>query len=130
MDLRGAFVPTAAPPPDIGGYWLCLRFREAREPIGGSIFADVADVVEELMLCRVEVLCRRSNDPALVGRGPDTARVPAAPRDSFEASIASAGHFAPTIVVFLSAGGSRVKFFEAALMLLCRSSKLGDGRNS
>ena len=101
-------------------------------PLGGSIAPDAAEVVEEILLFRVEVLCRRSIDPALAGRGPETARTPAAPLPSFEASIAPTGRFSPvTAVLSVSTVGNSVeKSFEAALILLWRSSKLGEGRNS
>ena len=106
MDFLGAFVAFAPPLPDIGGYWLWRRFRIARGALGGSMAPDAADAVEEMLLCLVEVLCRRSIDPVLVGRGPDTARAPAVPRPSFGASITSTGRFPPITILFPPGAGN------------------------
>lgn len=93
-----------------------------------------ADVVEEMLFFRLERLGRRSIEPALAGLGPDTTRAPAAPCPSFDASIASTGRLPPidALAVWFAAGScvSLVKLLEAAWILLCRSSKLGDGKKS
>jgi hypothetical protein len=42
--------------------------------VGGSTVPEAAEVVEEMLLWRVEVLCRRSIDPLLCGRCPNAPR--------------------------------------------------------
>jgi hypothetical protein len=100
IDRRGAFEVTfAAPLPDIGGYWFCRRFRIARGAVGGSIFPDAPDVVEDKLLWRVEVLCLRRIDPALTGRVPDGTRPAAVGRPSFtDEFIVSTDRFAPIML--------------------------------
>ena len=106
MDFRGALGAFAPPLPDIGGYWLCLRFRIATGALGGSIAPDAVDAVEEMLLCLVEVLCRRSIEPVLAGSGPDTTLVPGIARPSFEASIVSTERFPPVTLLLPPAAGN------------------------
>jgi len=64
MDLRGPFVALFT---DMGGYWLCLRVRMARGADGGSIVPEAAEAVEDMLLCRVEILCRLKSEPLRTG---------------------------------------------------------------
>lgn len=59
---------------------------------------DTAEVVEETLLCRVELLCRLKIDPVLAGRGPEGTR-PGPPTlfSMTELLIASAGLFPPVM---------------------------------
>jgi len=90
----------------------------------------VPDVVEDTLLCLVDKLCRRSMELVLAGRGPDGPRPATLARISaIPACTPSAGRFPPT--AFLSAVcESKLKSFDAVAILLCRSSKLGEGRKS
>lgn len=60
---------------------------------------DGPDVVEEILPCRVDVLCRRSNDPERMGRDPvDGLEAAAAPRPSYSGvSMVSTDRFSPTV---------------------------------
>jgi hypothetical protein len=61
---------------------------------------DPPEVVEEILLCRVDVLCRRTIDPDRRGRGPDTALTVAVPRPSLlDASIGSTWRIPPIILL-------------------------------
>ena len=52
---------------------------------------EAPDVVEDMLLCRVDVLWRRTIEPERMGRGPEEVRAaPVAPRPSFiDVSIAA-----------------------------------------
>lgn len=121
----------------MGGYWLCRRFRFARGAAGGSIAPDVPEVVEDILLCLVEVLWRRRSELALAGFGPVGPRAPVPVRASIIVfSVASIGRF-PVIfcpLLAVASGGpmgrSNLKSLEADAMLLWRSSKLGEGKKS
>lgn len=128
IDLRGALAAFAAPLPEIGGYALCRRLRIARGALGGSMAPDAPDAVEETLLCRVDVLCLRpSNDPALAGCGLAEPRPMPVPLPSvMAATVLFSPIFGPPI-----ADNEFVKSLEDSPdILLCRSSKLGDGRKS
>ena len=104
----------------------------ARGADGGSISPAAPDVVEDILLCRVDVLCLRKIEPDRMGRAPDGALLNVVTRPSFtDVSIASWESFPPIeprsppdIENWLD------RSFEEPFMLLCRSSKLGDGRKS
>lgn len=106
-----------------------------RGALGGSIAPDAPDATDDILLCRVDVLSLRvKREPLLAGRGPVVPRpaptptpVPA-PRPSFMASM---GRFSPTMLCLPGGAGKRfLKSSDADAMLLWRSSKLGEGRNS
>ena len=62
---------------------------------------DVADVVEETLPWRVDVLCRRIIEPVLAGRVPEGTRPAVVPRPSaFEVLIVSAAGFSPIMLPF------------------------------
>lgn len=128
IDFRGALGTFAVALPDTGGYWLCRRVREPRGALGGSIAPDAAEVVDEILDCLVEVLCRRSMEPVLASRVPVVPRAVTTPRPSDD-SIASKGRFSP-IMLCSPPRESNLKSLDAVAMLLARSSKLGEGRNS
>jgi hypothetical protein len=68
IDLRGVL---AALLPEIGGYWLCRRVRTVRGACGGSMLPEAKEAieaVEDILLCRVEVLCLLTIELLLVGR--------------------------------------------------------------
>ncbi len=93
-----------------------------------------ADAVEETLLCRVDVLCRLSNEAALVGLGPvgGPRPVPLPRTSGFDVLvfIVPAERFPPITLLSVPLDRSKLKSFDADEMLLCRSSKLGEGRNS
>jgi hypothetical protein len=102
--------------------------------LGGSIAPCVPDVVDDMLLCLVAALCLRRIDPVLAGRGPDR---PVGPRPAtlLRASVipvfmSSAGLFPPCIIRSVVESESKLKSLDAIAMLLCRSSKLGEGRKS
>lgn len=96
------------------------------------MFPVAPDAVEDILLCRVETLCRRRIDPALAGLGPlaGTRPVPFARTSGIDVVIASTGRFPPIKLLSIALGGSKLKSWDAVAMLLWRSSKLGDGRKS
>jgi hypothetical protein len=99
-----------------------------REALGSPIAPDAPDPTEEILLCRVDVLCLRKREPLLAGRGPVVPPRPApVPRPSV---IASIGLFSPNMLCPPGAGKRFLKSSDADAMLLWRSSKLGEGRNS
>lgn len=131
MDLRGALTAFEEALPEIGGYWLCRLFLIASGALGGSIAPEAPDVVEDTLLCRVEVLCRRKIELVLAGLGPVGPR----PTTEVLASVivvfvASVGFFSPVIFGSTMAVRSKLKSLDAVAILLCRSSKLGEGRKS
>ena len=80
-----------------------------------------------MLLCLVELLCLRKSDPALAGRGPFnpllvpgifTSDVSMASRVLFSGSMLSVDLV------------SKLKSLVDPAMLLARSSKLGEGKNS
>jgi hypothetical protein len=93
---------------------------------------DAPDVVEEMLLCRVDVLCRRTIDPDRMGRGPVDALAATAPRPSLVGgSIAGTARFSPSILPEPPGKGNWFwRSLDETEMLLWRSSKLGDGRKS
>jgi hypothetical protein len=92
---------------------------------------DPPDAVEEMLLCLVEVLCQRSIEPARAGRGPDIIRALPIPRPSFDSSNASTVRFSPSMALFPPViGNCPMRLLDAEVILLWRSSKLGEGRNS
>jgi hypothetical protein len=96
--------------------------------VGGSIVP--VDAVEDILLCRVDVLCRRNNEPARAGRGPVGARLAILARASvIVVSIASIERF-PPIPLSSTADGRFMRSLDAVAILLCKSSKLGEGRKS
>ena len=129
MDFLGALTALAAALPETGGYWLCLRLRIASGALGGSIVPEAPDTDEDILLCLVELLCRRNNDPARTGRVPFVPLLTAGTLPSV-GSIASNGRFSGTIVCSPVGLASNWKSLAAVAILLARSSKLGDGRNS
>jgi hypothetical protein len=61
---------------------------------------DAPDVVDETLLCRVDVLSRRTMDPERTGRGPVEVRVATAPRPSLAGgSIAATGRLSAVILL-------------------------------
>jgi hypothetical protein len=91
------------------------------------------DVVEDVLFCRLDKLCRRTIDAVLAGRGPAGARptLPTLPRRSvMPTGVPSVGRFPPTTFRSAVARESKLKSFAAVAILLWRSSKLGEGRNS
>jgi hypothetical protein len=125
IDFLGAREAFAVPLPDIGGYALCRRVRMVNGALGGSMAPEAPEVVDEMLLCRVDVLCLRSREAVLAGRGPVTPRPAAVP---FPSVMASMGRL-PPILVRPTAGYCVVKSLEdSSDMLFCRSSKLGEGR--
>jgi hypothetical protein len=67
---------------------------------------EAADVVEEMLLCRVDVLCRLTNEPERMGRGPvEVLAAAVAPRPSFiGVFVAAAGSF--SVIVLLVPPGA------------------------
>lgn len=103
--------------------------------MGGSIAPDAVDAVEDMLLCLVDV-CLRRMEPLLAGRdtGTGIGRVDAAPFNSAPFALeTSAEGLVPSIPRNPLDAEYWVWFksFEApAVMLLCKSSKLTDGRKS
>jgi hypothetical protein len=97
--------------------------------VGGSIAPDAPDAVEDILLCRVELLCRRSSEPVLAGRVPFVPRPVTGARPSSD-SIASRGRFSGTMLCSPAILESNWKSLDAVAILLARSSKLGDGKKS
>jgi hypothetical protein len=93
---------------------------------------DAPDVVEEMLLCRVDVLCRRTIDPDRMGRGPVDVLAATAPRASLVGgSIAGTARLSPSILLEPPGRGNWFwRSLDETEMLLWRSSKLGDGRKS
>jgi hypothetical protein len=84
-----------------------------------------------MLLCLVDVLVLRSIDPVLPGLGPVAPRPATLPRASvIDVSIASIGRLPPLTLCSTAAGGGLMKSLDAVAILLCRSSKLGEGRKS
>jgi len=105
-----------------------------RGALGGSVAACDPDVVDDMLLCLVDALCLRSIDPVLAGRGPDTP-VGTRPATLFRASVipvfmSSAGLFLSSMLRSVVESESKLKSLDAVAILLCRSSKLGEGRKS
>lgn len=92
---------------------------------------DAPDVVEDTLLCRVDVLSRRTMDPERTGRGPVEVRVATAPRPSLTGgSIAATGRLSAVILLVPLAENGFWRSLEDVEMLLWRSSKLGEGKKS
>jgi hypothetical protein len=127
MDFLGALVVFAMALPDTGGYWLCLRGRVPSGPDGGSIVP--VEVVEDMLLCLIELLCRRIKDPVRAGRGPFNALAGTATLAS-DVSMAANGRFSGKMLCSPVNLASKLKSLVTPAMLLARSSKLGDGRKS
>ncbi len=103
--------------------------RIARGAFGGSIAPDTAEAVEDILLCLVDV-CRLNNDPVLAGRGPVGPRLAILARESgIVVFMASIERFPPTTLSSLAVG-RLMKSLDAVAILLCKSSKLGEGRKS
>lgn len=88
--------------------------------------------MEDILLCRVDVLCRLTMEPDRIGRGPVEALAAAAvPRPSFsDVSMAAIARLSVIILLALPGAGNWLcKSFDDE-MLLCKSSKLGEGRKS
>lgn len=97
---------------------------------------DAPDVVDEILLCRVEVdvLCRRAIEPERIGLGPIEPRAAdVAPRPSFVGLSVDATEGRLSVIILLvppGAGNWFWRSFDEVEMLLWRSSKLGEGRKS
>lgn len=79
------------------------------------------------------MLCLRRRDALLAGRGPVVPRpapIPVPVPVTRPSAIASMGRFSPSMLCPPGAGKRFLKSSDADAMLLCRSSKLGEGRNS
>lgn len=87
------------------------------------------DMVEDTLLCLVEVelLCLLKSDPARAGRGPFIPLFGPGPRIS-AVSIVSSVLFSGS--VFSPVFVSKLNSLVDPAMLLARSSKLGEGKNS
>jgi len=92
----------------------------ARGALGGSIFPVAPEAVEDTLLCRVDVLCRRNIEPALAGLGPvEGTRPPAFPLTSaVDVLIASFGRFPPITLLSITLGRSKLKSLDAVAILL------------
>jgi hypothetical protein len=84
----------------------------------------VPEVVEETLLCLVEVLCLRNRELVLAGLGPFVALPATAPFPSVMTL------FPPVFVPFTADNWVVKSLVESPEMLLCKSSKLGEGRKS
>lgn len=133
MDLRCPLPPLFA---DIGGYWFCLRVRIASGALGGSMLPGIADDVEETLLCRFEVLCLLKSEPLRTGLEIGAPR-PAKPFASIASLVITPPVGLSDIMLldrlgslFVSGKGSSLWSSDADEMLMCRSSKLGEGRKS
>jgi hypothetical protein len=83
-----------------------------------------------MLLCLVDVLPRLNIEPVLAGRGPAGPRLAILARVSaIVVSMVSIERF-PLTILSSPADGRLMKSLDAVAILLCRSSKLGDGRKS
>lgn len=85
------------------------------------------EMLEEMLLCLVALLCLLFTDPTRAGRGPVSPRVP--PRAS-AVSITSRDLLGAKVLCSPIGFVSKLKSLVTPAMLLARSSKLGEGRNS
>ena len=81
-----------------------------------------------MLLCRVELLCRRKSDPARAGRGPFSPLFAPEPLAS-DVSMVSRVRFSGRLLSLVEFASKLNSFVDPA-MLLARSSKLGEGKNS
>lgn len=133
IDFRCPLIPLLA---DIGGYWFCRRVRVVSGAVDGSMPPGTTEEVEDMLFCRVEVLCRLNSEPLRTGLETGAPRLPKL-FPSLESLVITPPTALSTIMVpdregslITSGNGSSFWSSDADDMLLCRSSKLGEGKKS